>query len=94
MSESFKVKNWKIFVKYNNFLGNEKIQPYPPAYTEIYPAVNANVGNNDQMGWRQPEQMPPTNENLTTPIMSQPIQPPPYGGTQQQQSNQPGKKSI
>ena len=78
-------------MKYINFLGNEKM-PYPPAYTEIYPAVNANVGNNDQMGWRQPEQMPPTNENITTPIMSQPAQPPPYGT--QQQTNQPGKNLI
>lgn len=62
--------------------------PYPPAYTEIYPVVTeANIANNDQMGWRQPDQMPSTNDN--TPIMSQPTQPPPYGT--QQQANQPGK---
>lgn len=66
--------------------------PYPPAYTEIYPVVTeASVGNNDQMGWRQPDQMPPTNENVTTPIMSQPTQPPPYGT---QQANQPGKRDT
>lgn len=62
--------------------------PYPPSYNEIYPVVTAadanNIDNTQQMGWRQPEQTPQIAENVTSPIVTQPTQPPPYGSTQQQ----------
>jgi hypothetical protein len=54
--------------------------PHPPAYTEIYPVVATEADENaPQMGWHQP----PTTEIVNTiPVISQPIQPPPYA-TQQ-----------
>lgn len=52
--------------------------PHPPAYTEIYPVVLSEAdADAPQMGWQQP----PTTEIVNT-MISQPIQPPPYG-TQQ-----------
>lgn len=63
--------------------------PYPPSYTEIYPAVTeANV--NEQMGWRQPEQPAPTSD--MSPIITQPTQPPPYGTTAQQPQQSSNKE--
>lgn len=72
--------------------------PYPPSYTEIYPAVEV-VPSNVQMGWQQPQPNPMiSNDGANIPIVSQTIEPPPYGTqqqTQQQQSStRPGKRNF
>lgn len=59
-------------------MNHEKV-PYPPAYTEIYPAVPVGEMNPQNMGWQQP--------NIEVVMPQQP--PASYGTVVTQQ---PGKK--